>query len=425
LNKLKQLYSGKFIQGITWNFASLAIMTVSGIGMHLLISWIYGASIYGVFNQVYAVYIVASQFAVVGIHLSVLKHSSEYREDSEITTSLLQAGVLLASGFSIVTVLIITGIRNWIGDVYQSPEISTGILYLTPGLVFFSLNKVMLSYLNGLSRIKEYALFQSGRFVFLIISLLIIIGVGSPGYVLPVIFSISEILVFVLVLLRLPEFFSSINLEVVLKWIQRHFSFGIKSFFSNVLLDLNTRVDVLILGYLSGDDVVGIYSLAIVLIEGLYQIPVALRVNYSPILVTQIVQNKWNDLLETVRKGRKFTYLFMLVVGVAAILAFHLGIQLYGQGSEYAQSLPLFIILMTALVISSGYLPFGNIILQAGYPGKHSLMIMIQVLINIILNIILASQFGAMGSAIATGISLIAIIPLMKVFTKRIIHIEM
>ncbi len=400
-------------------------MTVSGIGMHLLISWIYGASIYGVFNQVYAVYIVASQFAVVGIHLSVLKHSSEYREDSEITTSLLQAGVLLASGFSIVTVLIITGIRNWIGDVYQSPEISTGILYLTPGLVFFSLNKVMLSYLNGLSRIKEYALFQSGRFVFLIISLLIIIGVGSPGYVLPVIFSISEILVFVLVLLRLPEFFSSINLEVVLKWIQRHFSFGIKSFFSNVLLDLNTRVDVLILGYLSGDDVVGIYSLAIVLIEGLYQIPVALRVNYSPILVTQIVQNKWNDLLETVRKGRKFTYLFMLVVGVAAILAFHLGIQLYGQGSEYAQSLPLFIILMTALVISSGYLPFGNIILQAGYPGKHSLMIMIQVLINIILNIILASQFGAMGSAIATGISLIAIIPLMKVFTKRIIHIEM
>ncbi|MHC1784662.1 MAG: oligosaccharide flippase family protein [Anaerolineaceae bacterium] len=378
------------------------------------------SSIYGVFSQVYAVYIVASQFAVVGIHLSVLKHSSEYMNNRDNTQGILQAGIILALLFSMVTATIVFLLKNWIGSIFQSSNISSSIVYIIPGLVFFSLNKVLLSYLNGLARIKEFALFQSGRYIFLLISLFLIIGLNLSASLLPVIFSTSECLLFLLMVFRLPEIFHRFNPSVFSIWIRRHFSFGIKSFFSNVLLDLNTRVDILILGLWYSDEVVGIYSLAIVVIEGLYQIPIALRVNYSPIIVTLISQENWDQLISIMIKGKKLTYIIMVCVGFASLVLYPVALMVYGEGSEYLQSVIPFSILMVALIVSSGYLPFSNVLLQAGLPGTHSFMIMIQVFLNIVLNLVFAYLFGAIGSAIATGISLVSIIPSDKNIFKKI-----
>jgi O-antigen/teichoic acid export membrane protein len=58
-----------------------------------------------------------------------------------------------------------------------------------------------------------------------------------------------------------------------------------KSFFSNVLLQMNTRIDVLVLGLFWSDHIVGIYSFAATLAEGVYQLLVVLRTNYNPMLV--------------------------------------------------------------------------------------------------------------------------------------------
>jgi hypothetical protein len=43
---------------------------------------------------------------------------------------------------------------------------------------------------------------------------------------------------------------------------------------------------------------------------------------------------------------------------------------------------------------------------------------------NILLNFLLASWLGAIGSAIATGISLLLLIPLIKIFTKKTIGLQ-
>jgi Na+-driven multidrug efflux pump len=114
----------------------------------------------------------------------------------------------------------------------------------------------------------------------------------------------------------------------------------------------------------------------------------------------------------------------MTVIGIFCIAIFPLGIHFYGDQSEFMQSWPPFIILMVSLILSSGYLPFGNIVLQAGFPGRHTFMIFIQVVMNILLNFLLASWLGAIGSAIATGISLLLIIPLLKIFTRKTIGLQ-
>ncbi|MHC1783424.1 MAG: polysaccharide biosynthesis C-terminal domain-containing protein [Anaerolineaceae bacterium] len=314
--------------------------------------------------------------------------------------------------------------KTWLADVFESPEIATAINFTIPGLIFFSLNKVLLSYLNGLSRIKDFALFQSGRYFYLIISLIIIIALKTPPVTLTVIFTISEFFLFLTMLFKLPEIFQPVGRDLLSSWIRRHLSFGLRGFLSNVLLDLNTRIDILILGYLTSDAVVGVYSLAIVVIEGLYQIPIALRVNYAPVIVSLIKKEAWDELKATVGKGSRITWLVMAGIGLASVIVFPYSYLFLGNQSEFLQSWTPFIILVLGLVLASGYLPYSNIILQAGFPGIHTLMILFLVLLNLILNFIFASKFGAVGSAFATSLSLVAIIPLLKIFTRKTINLK-
>jgi O-antigen/teichoic acid export membrane protein len=253
----------------------------------------------------------------------------------------------------------------------------------------------------------------------IITSLLGIIFLKVPPIYLPAIFSSAELFVFLFLFIRYKELRHFSHPGELKKWAKVHLSFGARSFLSNVLLDMNTRADVLILGILNSDRVVGIYSLAVILIDGLFQIPAAFRVNYSPIVVNLIKEQKWDSLRRLVRTGKRITYGMMVLIGIACAGFFPLFISIYGKNSDFQASYLPFLILLVSLVICSGYLPFSNIVLQAGYPATYTFMIFIQVAMNITLNSIFASKYGAMGSAMATGMAMIFLIPLVKFFSKK------
>jgi O-antigen/teichoic acid export membrane protein len=62
-NRLRALLGDKFSQGVIWNIVSLGIAGVCGIVVNYLVGEVYGPAALGVFNQVFAVYVVASQLA--------------------------------------------------------------------------------------------------------------------------------------------------------------------------------------------------------------------------------------------------------------------------------------------------------------------------------------------------------------------------
>ena len=420
-----QVLLGKFGTDVLWNVASLAVLAVCGIVMNIIIAWYYTPDILGAFNQVYAVYMVFSQLAVAGIHLSVLKYVAQYSTKRDTYRSLFTVGLFLSSGFAIVACIIFWLIRAEFGRLMMNnPGVATGVAYATLGLFFFSINKVFLSMLNGLSRMKSYAIYQALRYIFMILALIGATMLHSPGDHLGVIFSVAESLLFLCMLpVTLPEM-QWPTLAVLKEWVGKHLDFGIRGFFSNVLLQLNTRVDVLILGYFYDDRIVGIYSFAAILAEGIYQLPFVLQLNYNPILVNLIADQKIDELKLTIKKGVRFSYLVMLVIGLSAVLLYPLGIALVTNKAAFMQSWPIFAILMAGIVVASGYVPFGTILLQAGRPGLHTLMIVLLVFTNIIGNYVLVPVLGATGSAIATGFSFALSMLLLKIFTKGALKLQ-
>ena len=67
----------RFSVDLLSNYVALAILGVSGLTINIIIAGQYGAAALGIFNQAYAVYVLASQFAGVGVHHSTLKHFAE------------------------------------------------------------------------------------------------------------------------------------------------------------------------------------------------------------------------------------------------------------------------------------------------------------------------------------------------------------
>jgi O-antigen/teichoic acid export membrane protein len=416
--------SSKFGQDVIWNIASYGVMAVSGVVISVIIWLVYSPDVLGVFNQVFAVYVIASQFAVAGIHLSVVKYVAQYSSQIEIYRAINTAAILLATVIAGLSTILLWILSEPIGNLLNSPEVARGIVYITPALFFFSINKVLLSIINGLSRMKLFAIFQALRYLLIVAALILLILIEVPGEVLPFAFTIAEGILFLCLSISLIREFLIPPLNVLQRWVLKHLEFGLKGLGSNVLLQMNTRVDVLVLGYFMTDYSVGIYSLVAVFVEGIYQFLIVLRTVYNPILVKLITEQRIEQLQLLIKRGVRVTYRFMIIGGVAAILLYPIGLLISENQQEFFRSWPIFAILMSGIVLSSGYIPFGQILVQAGRPGLHTLMTLLLVLFNFTLNILLIPFLGIVGAAAATALAHVMGVLLLKFFTHRILQIR-
>ena len=415
---------GKFGQDVLWNVVSFGIMAACGIGINLIIGRWYSPDVLGVFNQTYAIFVIASQFAVAGIHLSVVKYVAQYSDKPNIYRPMNTAALLLASLFAGISCTALGLSSSQIGRWFDSPGLAAGILYIVPGLFFFSINKILLSILNGLSRMRIYAVYQSLRYLTIIAGLLGIASLQLPGESLMFSFTVAELVVFVAMLPALFREFALPAIRTLRKDLRVHFDFGMRSFLSNVFLQTNNRVDILILGLFWSDRTVGIYSFAAILVDGIFQLPVVLRTNYNPVLVRLISENQLEALKATANKGVRITYAAMLVICLFALLCFPLGALVVSHSTDYLRSWPILAILLTGLTLGSGYIPFSNILLQAGRPGLHTIMVGLWVLSNLVLNLLLVPFYGIWGAAIATALAYALLAVFVKVSTWWVLKLR-
>lgn len=387
-----------------WNIASYGIIAVIGLLLNFVIAFYYDTAVLGVFNQVFAYYIFLSQLAVGGVHLSMLKAVAQSHNDEDRVIKLFTSGMILTLLTSLFVSLITYLLKEFLGEILRSQDVSVGVGYIVPGLLFFSLNKTMLALINGLNQMKDYAIFQALRYIFFLLSISCLVALSFPGNVLPVIFSLSEGALFLLLLIKTYK-----HLDINGSWLYKdlyysHALFGLKAAGGNLLLDINTRVDVIVLGYFASDRIVGIYSIAALVVEGFCQLPVVLRANVNPLITQGFYNKNRQDFQKLLIKIRNLSFLVLSPVGIIIALAFPLLFLIWSDPDLIASWKPL-VIIMVGVLMSVGYLPLLTIFNQTGHPASQTILIFVIFLTNLILNILLVPLYGLIGSAIATGLT--------------------
>ena len=398
-------FSNKLTSDILWNFVSFSVIAVCGIALNILIVSIYGSSALGLFNQIYAIFIILSQLAVNGIHFSVLRSTSlcvDQRELSKIFTSALALVIFV----SIVLVGLAFPLINQASAIFKSDYLTSGVKLVLPGLVFFSLNKVILAFLNGQRRMKTFAIFQGMRSIFLLTFLLLHAWLIHDSNSISIIFTLSEGL---LLLCLFPLVYQNVTIHFNKSFIRSvvtHFRFGLKATGGNILMELNTKIDILLLGLFVSDSEVGIYSFAALFIEGFLQLPTIIRNNINPILASKYNNNKQGEFVTFLKSVIRNSYMIFVPLGVLGILAFPLT-GLIKSDLNIQITWLYFVIMIAGVILASGFLPLLMTFNQAGKPGLQSLVLLSTTIVMVISILIFTRLFGTLGTAIGVGLTYI------------------
>ena len=408
------------------NYLSIIILGFSGIGINLFISVKYNSEVLGSFNQVLASYIVFSMLGSGGINFSTLKFVAENNSKpatiNEIVLGALIPTFILSFCCSVLFKLSIPFLSSFL----KSDLVSIGMNCIIPGLFFFCINKVLLSgFINGQQRMRYLALYQSLRYIFLLSFLIFLISKNINGAQLPIIFSLTESLLFIILLIDL-NFNSSLHKSKKhLEWIKIHLKYGFKCIVSGIFIELNTKVDVLMIGFFLSDDLVGIYSFAALFSEGFYQIIIILQNFYNPLFARLISYKKLIMLKKITNEGQKKMIPIIIFLGTIIICFFRWLINQSIFYDKYNESYIPFVILIFGILISSGYIPFLNVLSMSNKPFWNSILIFLTVIANIMFNYFLIPLFGIKGAAIGTSLSLIFSVYFLKILCKRLIGLNL
>lgn len=395
---------GQFGRGVYWNLGSLAVLALAGVGINLAIGRFYGPAWLGVFNLIIAIYVFSTQLAVGGIHFSATKHAAQYAGDRETVNRLVSSSLALTFLLSAVVAGIVFVLRGWLGQLFESPGAADSLVYVLPGIVLFALDKVLLGALNGLRHMRAFAIFSALRYVLICALLAVWIALGQPGETLPLILTVAEAILFITTLAYGLRVFRPVLPYHWGTWLKEHLVFGFKALPGGALLEINTRVDVVMLGIMASDQAVGLYSMAAIFAEGLSQLPVVLRVNLNPVITRLHYEGRRDELQALARRGRNISWLGMTVISVVAVAVYPFLVRALG-GDVFDQSGWVFSILALGIALSAGYLPFSQLLMQTGHPGQYTWTVVATVVSNVVLNAALIPSWGIYGAAAATTLA--------------------
>jgi O-antigen/teichoic acid export membrane protein len=218
------------------------------------------------------------------VNLSALKSIAERPEDREWTAAIAAGSLVLVLALGGIAACLYYAAREPIARSLESPGVAEGIAISAPGLFFFALNKVLLSIVNALRRMRSFAACTALRYALLPVGLLVWMA-GDPdrdkGDGLAFVFTFSEGILFLVLAVEVAR---QIRLPVAgawKDWVGPHLAYGAKSLASGVLLELNAKVDVWMIGLYLADRDVGVYAMAAMVAEGIYQLLVVLQNNVT------------------------------------------------------------------------------------------------------------------------------------------------
>jgi O-antigen/teichoic acid export membrane protein len=409
---------------VSANYISFAILAASAIVANFLIAAFWSVSALGSFNQVMAVYIVVAQLSVMGQQNAMLNAATQFENDDDHVSDSLWTAFSISLATSTVAAGLIVVLSEPISKLLDSPGVSTGLRQVSAALVFSAIVKISMQTLNGLGLIRSYAIVQAARPVFLLTALLCFAAADVPSLWLPSIVTIAEavtvlVAVPLLGIRRLPK------LGRMIKNTSAMLNFGVRSAPAGLLGELNSRVDYFILGIFASDRMVGVYTFASSLAEGIFLATVIMRILVTSKLSELIRRRDMLLFKEFARVWKIRSGIFALCAYLAVLGVYWIAPQFVSMPDQLQQSVQYFAIIGFGVVLASPYAPFGNLLLLANRPGLHSLYFMGVVICNVIGNFLLTPLYGAYGTAVATLFAYLLSAVWLSGISRRVIRLPL
>ena len=241
-----------------------------------------------------------------GINYSVLRAIQSNINDTNEVKSVISGSIIPTIFASSIITLMYCLIIEPATVLLDSKSVGIGMKYIIPGIFFFSINKVLIyGIINGFNRMISFSIYQSLRYILILTSLVLCVIYKIQGNKITLIFTASEFILFIILLSDISLYISWWDKNLLNKWVKKHLKYGIKCLIGGMLIELNTRVDIIMIGIFMSDEKVGIYSFAALFAEGFYQLLIVLQNILNPIMARQFSESKLMKSIKNLKISNK------------------------------------------------------------------------------------------------------------------------
>lgn len=208
---------------------------------------------------------------------------------------------------------------------------------------------------------------------------------------------IGDLITVVMALMRMKRLPNPLRADV--RFAAKIVPFGFISMLTTLMLTLNYRVDVLMMGYMYGisDAEIGFYSLGVSLSEYGWLIPDAFR----EVLFSRTAKE---DAIGEVTMSMKVNFYLTLLM-IAGILVLGKPAIALLAGRDYLPAYSVTVLMMVGIVPMSYFKIIGTLLLAQGKKTVYLGMLTGSVVANILTNLITIPLFGKMGAAASSVVS--------------------
>lgn len=388
-----------FFYHVFLTFTRQGIALLLGLVLTILIARTLGPQGQGIYSLAILLPTLLTTFLNLGIGTSAVYYTNlnVFSLNSIVKTNVLLALALSGISFIAGTIMIV-----FFSDVFFSGvprNLLFFILLVTP--IMF-LNTVLQTIFQGKQDFKSFnVILLGGQLINLLVAFigLFIFSYGIGAALLAYTIGQAVSLIFILYLLKKKHHVEFTKGILDKGYIKKSLNFGLKSHLSNILAFLNYRSDILLLSFFLNPVAVGLYTVAVNIVERLWIVSNSISTVLFPKIASLDNDEKKNQLTAFISRQ---SFLITIVISIFLVfLSQPIIILLFGE--EYRESVPVLLWLLPGIISGSVSKIIANDFAGRGKPELNLYVSIVTVSLNILLNILLIPRFGINATAFSSS----------------------
>jgi len=373
------------------------MVTFCNLAVGVLLSRMLGAAGFGLYASIIVVPVMVIGFTQLGIRRSAIYHIGNKILPEDNIVSALFILLLYASALSII----ICGLVYFLAETRPSDPLIIVLVLITIPLLLTNIfaGGIFL----GKDEIRRASIMNAGPTLLTLVFTIVFVfffHMNVPGAFLAIFLAnlITFFFTYRIIVVEYKYNFTWKYHEAIMKSMIK---LGLVNALAIFVMQLNYRLDVLMLKKLSMLEQVGYYSLAMQIAEQLWHIPYAIEA-----IVLSRSANSQDD--EQMHKAVASIFRVSLLIGLAAgVLIFFLAPVLVPLifGKDFINSVTMIQVVLPGILLLVGFRILNSRLTGMGKPQIAIYTFVPALILNFALNLFLIPKFGGIGAAWATNAS--------------------
>lgn len=378
-------------------FGSNLAMTAANLMIGIILSRILGAAGFGLYSSIIVVPMIIIGFTQLGIRRATMYHLGSKKLSEDNIVSAVFILLLITSVLSVS----ISGLVFLFSESKNADPLLLTLVLITVPLVLC--NVYAGGIFLGKQEILRANILNAGPTILNLVFIILfvwILKLSVRGAFLALFLGNSGMFFFVFYIIRKSYHITWKYHEGIMKSMVR---LGIVFALSIFIMQLNYRVDIILLKRYSTLEQVGLYSLAVQIAEQLWHVPYAIE---TIVLTRSAAATDEQASNRTVASIMRVSFLISILFGSVVYLVVPYLIPLV-FGSDFAKSVPMIRGILPGVLLLVVFRILNSRLAGMGKPQVAIYTFIPPLIINLLLNILWIPRYGGMGAVWATNISYI------------------